>query len=183
MAKNVLVAVAEGSEELEAVSIINVLRRAGVEVTVASVSALQVRCSRGTNIVADKLIGACLNEQYDMIAIPGGLPGANNLRDSVELKEILLRQKAEGRYYAAVCASPAVVFQTHGLLEGHVATCYPSFSEQVDDFSTSSVVVDGYCVTSQGPGTSLEFSLKLVELLCGLDKAKEIAGNMLIKYE
>jgi len=183
MAKKVLVAIAEGSEELEAVSIVNVLRRAGVSVTIASVSTRQVKCSRGVNLVADKLIGDCVNENYDMIAIPGGLPGAYNLRDSAQLKEMLLKQKKENRYYAAVCASPAVVFQTHGLLEGHQATCYPSFSKDLKDFSTSTVVVDGYCVTSQGPGTSLEFSLKLVELLCGLDKAKEIAGNMLIKYE
>lgn len=184
MAKKVLVAIADGSEELEAVTIIDVLRRAEVEVTVASVNDKQVTCSRGVHLVADVLLEECLDETYDMIAIPGGLPGADHLRDSEPLKQLLLKQRKENRYYAAICASPAVVFQAYGLLEGKKATCYPAFTEALQDKSVaeSTVVVDGYCVTSQGPGTAIEFSLKLVEVLCGLKKAREVATAMLVSF-
>ncbi len=183
MLKKVLVPIAEGSEDLEAVTIIDVLRRAGADVTVASVQNLQITGSRGINLVADKLIGECMDGHFDMIALPGGLPGAENLRDSNELKELLLSQRQENRFYAAVCAAPAMVFQTHGLLKERKATCYPAFAEMLEDRSAaeSRVVVDGTCVTGQGPGSALEFSLKLVELLLGQEKADEIAGNMLVR--
>ena len=184
MAKTVLVAIADGSEDLETVSIIDVLRRAELDVTVASVGNLQVKCARGVNMVADKQIEDCVDSSFDMIAIPGGLPGADNLRDSQALKDLLLKQKASSNYYAAICASPAVVFQTHGLLSGKKATCYPAFMERLDQASVEDgrVVVDGYCITSQGPGTAIEFSLKLVEVLCGMEKAKEVASAMLVSY-
>ncbi len=185
MDKTVLVAVANGSEEMETVTIIDVLRRAGLAVVVASVQTQQITCSRGVKLVADKEIKDCLDEDFDMIALPGGVPGADNLRDSAELIELLNKQKNANRYYAAICASPAVVFQSHGLLEGTKATCYPAFMEQLnsDAKSESRVVVDGYCVTSRGPGTAIDFSLKLVELLISYEKAKEVADAMLVDYE
>ena len=116
MTKKVLVAVANGSEDLETVTLIDVLRRAEIDVTVASVQELRVICARGVKLEADKLIEECMNESYDIIALPGGIPGADNLRDSGILKELLIKQRSSNRYYAAICASPAVVFQTHGLL-------------------------------------------------------------------
>lgn len=181
MSKKVLVPVANGTEELEAITVIDVLRRAEIDVTVASVHELQIKCSRGTNIVADKLLEECLDTPFDMIVLPGGIPGAENLRDSEPLIKLLALQKESGKYYAAICASPAVVFQTHGLLEEKKATCYPSFAEQLEDRSEagSRIVVDGNCVTSQGPGTALDFSLKIVALLLGQEKADEVAAAML----
>ncbi len=183
MAKQVLVPIADGMEEIEAMCIIDTLRRAGLEVTVASVGALQVKASRGVKIVADALITDCASETYDGIALPGGMPGAEHLRDSAPLIAMLKAQKSAGRLYAAICASPAVVFQHHGLLEGvKAATCYPSFRDQLDPACASDdrVVVDGSCVTSQGPGTAIPFALKLVELLVSPDKAKEVAQAMLV---
>lgn len=182
MSISVLVPVADGTEELEAVTIIDVLRRAEIDVTIASVQKQEVTCSRGTRIVADKVLNECLSASFDMIVLPGGIPGAENLRDSSALKELLARQKDSGRYYAAICAAPAVVFQTHGLLKEKKATCYPAFAEQLDDRSEagSKIVVDGNCVTSQGPGTALEFSLKIVALLVGQAKADEVATAMLV---
>jgi 4-methyl-5(b-hydroxyethyl)-thiazole monophosphate biosynthesis len=184
MPKSVLVAMANGSEDMESVIMIDVLRRAQLDVTVASVHEKQVTCARGVRVVTDKLITECVDTQFDMIAIPGGLPGADNLRDSETLKDMLLKQQAGNSYVAAICASPAVVFQTHGMLKDKKATCYPAFAEHLDDQSSveAKVVVDGYCVTSQGPGTAIEFSLTLVEVLCGLDKAKEVASAMLVDY-
>ena len=181
MSKKVLVPIADGMEEIEAACIIDVLRRAGAFVTVASVDSLQITASHGVKIIADKLISDCASDTYDLIALPGGMPGAERLRDSKELELMLKRQQREGRLYAAICASPAVVFQHHGLIGLRKATCYPSLANQLDntDAVKSRVVVDDECITSQGPGTALEFAIKLVELLFGKQKAKEVALPML----
>lgn len=177
----VLVPVADDSEEIETACITDVLVRAGAEVTVASVSSqLQVKMSRGLKVVADKLIGECTGEQWDVIACPGGMPGAEHLRDSKELAELLKEQRTGGRIMAAVCASPAVVFKTHGLL-GESATSYPApkFKEMVGSgWTDAKAVVDGNIITSQGPGTSLQFALKIVEVLYGRAKAEELAAQM-----
>jgi len=182
MAKTALVPIADGTEEIEATCIIDTLRRAEIEVTVASVDALQVTASRGVKIVADRLIADCVARTYDCIALPGGMPGAEHLRDSAPLIAKLKEQKDAGRLYAAICAAPAVVFQHHGLLKGVKATCYPGMQNQLDPkcVARDRVVVDGNCVTSQGPATAIEFTLKLVELLAGPDKAKQVAQAMLV---
>jgi len=181
MDRQVLVPIADGTEELEAVTIIDVLRRAGARVTVASVGALQVTASRGVKIVADCLVADCIGQVYDLIVLPGGMPGAENLRDSKELEALLKGQRDQGRMYGAICASPAVVLHTHGLLSRKRATCYPTFAGKMPEaaVTTGRVVVDGQVITSQGPGTALEFSLKLASLLFGEDKAKEVATAML----
>ena len=182
MDKKVLVPIADGTEEIEAVCIIDVLRRAGAAVTVASTGELQVTASRGVKLVADKLIADCMDEIYDLVVLPGGMPGAAHLRDSKELVSILTQQKNQGRLYGAICAAPAVVLQHHGLLGQRQATCHPGFVSHLENMDSveSRVVVDGNCVTSRGPGTALEFALKLVELLYGEEKAKEVAAPMVI---
>ena len=181
MSRRVLVPIADGTEEIEAVCIIDVLRRAGASVTVASVGALQITASRGVKLVADQLITDPM-DTYDLIAVPGGMPGAEHLRDSKELARMLKSQKEKGRLYAAICASPAVVLEHHGLLDRRRATCHPNFVHQLENTEAieSRVVVDGTCVTSRGPGTALEFALKLVELLYGVEKAEEVSGPMLV---
>ena len=180
--KKVLVPIANGTEEIEAVCIIDVLRRAGASVTVASVDTLQVTASRGVKLVADRLIADCVNETYDLIALPGGMPGAEHLRDSKDLEKLLKVQQQPGRFYAAICASPAVVLHHHGLLGQHRATCHPSFIHQLEntDAVEMRVVADGACITSRGPGTAIEFALKLAELLYDEQKAKEIAKQMVV---
>ena len=184
MAKTVLVPIADGTEEIEAVCTIDTLRRSGAQVTVASVmKELQVTASRGVQLVADALISDCVGEIYDLIALPGGMPGAEHLRDSAALTRMLKQQQQEGRLYAAICASPAVIFQHHGLLEGKKATCHPAFVEKLENQEAAEqrVVVDGTCVTSRGPGTAIEFALKLIELLFDKEKAKKVATPMLVK--
>ena len=182
MSKKVLVPIADGTEEIEAVCIIDVLRRAGASVTVASVDELQVTASRGVKLVADKLITDCVDETYELVVLPGGMPGAEHLRDSKELETILRNQKQEERLYGAICASPAVVLQHHGLLDQRRATCHPNFVGELKntDLVESRVAVDGTCVTSRGPGTALEFALKLVEMLYGEEKAQEVAAPMVM---
>ena len=179
MSKQVLVTIADGTEELEAVTIIDVLRRARADVTVASVGNKQVKASRGVNLVADALISECVGNTYDLIALPGGMPGAEHLRDSSQLTEMLKDQAASGRFYAAICASPAVALKPHGLLKDKKATCYPSLHSELENPRQARVVVDGNCITSQGPATALEFALKLVELLFDKQKSHEVAKAML----
>jgi len=106
MEKNILVPISDGCEEIEAACIIDVLRRADADVTVASVGNLQITASRGIKIIADRLISDCVNESYDLIALPGGMPGAERLRDSKDLTALLKRQKQEGKLFAAICAFP-----------------------------------------------------------------------------
>jgi protein deglycase len=183
MAKTVLVPIADGTEEIEAVCIIDTLRRAGADVTVASVGALQVTASRGVKLVADASIGACADGMYDAIVLPGGMPGAEHLRDSAPLIAKLKEQKAAERIVAAICAAPAVVLHHHGLLKNVRATCYPTMQSQLDPnyASNDRVVVHGQCVTAQGPAVAIEFALKLVEMLYGHGKAKEVGEAMLVQ--
>ncbi len=183
MAKTVLVPIAEGTEEIEAVCTIDTLRRAGAQVTVASVMQdVQVTASRGVKLVADALIAECTENTYDAIALPGGLPGAEHLRDSQELTQMLKAQQQAGRVYAAICASPVVVLQHHGLLEGKKATCHPGFAAKLTNQEAveQRVVADGTCVTSRGPGTAIEFALKLIEMVFDAEKAEKVAEPMVV---
>ncbi len=184
MSKTVLIPIADGTEELEAVTIIDVLRRAGAQVMVASVGALQITASRGVKLVADCSIADCQDTAFDLIALPGGMPGAEHLRDCELLIDMLKSQKQSGRLYAAICASPAVALAPHGLLDDKQATCYPSCADQLPDASKANlrVAIDGNCITSQGPGTALDFSIELVRQLFDNDKARQVAEPMLTSY-
>jgi 4-methyl-5(b-hydroxyethyl)-thiazole monophosphate biosynthesis len=182
MRKRVLVPIADGTEELEAVAIIDTLRRAGAEVIVASVDQLQITASRGVKLVADRLIAECAAESFDLIALPGGMPGAEHLRDCKELTDMLKKQNSEGKLYAAICAAPVVVLQPHGLLAQKNATCHPARHNDLENNAAAAerVVVDGNLITSQGPGTAVEFALKLIEMLFNKQKADTVAGPMVV---
>eukprot|EP00890_Picochlorum_soloecismus_P000185 jgi/Picsp_1/1167/NSC_04648-R1_dj-1 family protein len=180
--KKVLVPIADGSEEMEAVIVIDVLRRAGADVIVASTGpGTEVKCSRGVKIVADKLIQDC-SEDYDLVVLPGGMPGAENLRDSEPLVAILKSQKVQSKPLAAICASPAVVFEPQGLLDGLKATSHPAFSDKLtnQDAVLERVVADGSMITSRGPGTAFEFALALVKMLYGDKKMHDVANPMVM---
>lgn len=162
---------------------IDVLRRAGADVLVASVeNSDTVVCSRNVKIVADKLIKDVKDNSFDLIALPGGAGGAEALSKSRELEDMLKQQAAADRWHAAICASPAIVLETKGLLKGKKATAHPGFTDKLTDQSAAEqrVVVDGKLITSRGPGTAFQFSLQLVESLFGAEKAKEVAGPMVM---
>jgi protein deglycase len=183
MEKMALVPVADGSEELEMVAIVNVLRRSGASVTIGSVTDdLIVTGSKGVKLIADRRLSECAHEVFDLIALPGGMPGAEHLRDSPELIALLKSQADEGRLYAALCASPVVVLYPHCLLRGKRFTCHPKFAQGVSEgqLSTDPVVVDGNLITSRGAGTAVEFALTLVELLYGSQKVEEVCKGMAI---
>lgn len=181
-AATVLIPIAHGSESLECVTLINVLRRAGLEVTVASVeSDLTVTGTRGVRLTADRRFIDTLDTHYDLIAVPGGEKGAEALNRNMPLIEKLEGQSDAGRWFAAICAAPALTLAPHGLLDGRQATCYPAFKDRLPKYVNQPVVVDGCCVTSQGAGTALPFALKLVELLAGAARSREVARQMIFE--
>ncbi|XP_060188128.1 protein DJ-1 homolog B-like [Lycium barbarum] len=183
--KKVLVPIANGSEPIEAIVPIDILRRAGAEVTVASVEKqLQVEVMHGIKIVADALISDCADTEFDLISLPGGLPGASNLRNCKTLESIVKKQAENGRFYAAICAAPAVALGPWGLLKGLKATCYPSFMEELSSYASaveSRVQKDAKVVTSRGPGTAIEYAVALVEELYGSEKANEVSGPLVMR--
>ncbi len=185
MEQKILVPVAQGIEEMEAVTIIDVLRRAGAKVVVASVDEITIKAARGIEFKADILIKDCMDESFDLIAVPGGIPGAQNLRDSKDLEVLLKKQASEQKYYAAICASPAVVLHHHGLVTPGQVTCHPGFVDQIDNGNIveSNVVVDGVCVTSRGAGTACDFALTLVELLFSKEKKIEVMQGLALSVE
>jgi 4-methyl-5(b-hydroxyethyl)-thiazole monophosphate biosynthesis len=183
MSKRALIAVADGVEDLEVVTLIDVLRRADIEVLVASVEARRMlSCAHGTRLTADAMLVDVLAQDFDLIVLPGGLPGAQHLADYQPLAERVREQAAAGKLFAAICAAPALALQAYGVLKQRRMTCYPAFSEQLSGctFVDQPVVVDGNCITSQGPGTALAFALTLVEQLAGKAARASVASDMLV---
>lgn len=180
----VLIPVADGSEDIETVTVIDTLVRAGASVILASIShQLQVTCLCGTKLEADKYINECLGESWNMIVCPGG-PGTQQLSDSATLIELLKTQMQAGRFVAGICGAPAKIFAKHGLLRGKRATCYPSMMEELGkSYTGSKVEICENLITSQGPGTALAFSLELVEALFSKTKANQVAKSMLIHHK
>lgn len=180
MTKKILVPIADGTEMIEALSIVDVFRRAGVHVDLASIGEKVTTSSHGVKIEADKLIVECVDEEYDIVAVPGGIPGAEHMRNSDVLTQILKKQVAGGKLYGAICASPALVLDHHGLLEGKKATCHPLFIDNIDGETSGAmkVIKDGNCITGRGAGTAMEFALELLSALMGEEKMKEVAKGL-----
>ncbi|HCU52985.1 MAG TPA: DJ-1 family protein [Gammaproteobacteria bacterium] len=164
----VLVPLAEGCEELEAVTIIDLLRRAQIEVVTAGLVPGPVRGSRGTVLVPDVALETVLDQAFDMIVLPGGQPGATNLERDARVINLLKTMAGLGRYTAAICAAPKVL-AVAGLLHGKQATSYPGALDPIQfpdiRIDTRAVVRDGHVLTSRGPGTAMDFALALIETL------------------
>jgi 4-methyl-5(b-hydroxyethyl)-thiazole monophosphate biosynthesis len=183
MPEQIVVVLAQGFEEIEAVTPIDVLRRAGLDVVVAGVGSTAVQGAQGVTFQCDVALEE-IRSTPAAIVLPGGLPGAENLGKSGAVKELTLKVHENGGICAAICAAPAFTLAKYGLLDGRAATCYPSFESEFDSSTQHSedrVVVDGNIVTSRGPGTSLEFSLKLAAMLVGTSAADELQGQMLAR--
>lgn len=179
MAK-VLVPLAEGCEEIEAVTIIDLLRRAGIDVVVAGLKAGIVTASRGVQLVPDVTLDVALQHDYDMVVLPGGMPGAANLKDDARMIALLKKMAAAGQYTAAICAAPMVLAEA-GLLDGKQATSYPGFLDAIPGvtLSAAAVVQDGKVLTSRGPGTAMDFALALIEVLSGAEKRQQVESALL----
>lgn len=180
MAK-VLVPLADGCEELEAVTIIDLLRRAGIEVTTAGLKPGIVKASRGVQLVPDVTLDVALQDSYDMVVLPGGMPGAAHLKDDPRILDLVRRMAAEGKYTAAICAAPTVLLEA-GVLAGRQATSYPGFLDALNPpgvkVSVAPVVADGTVITSRGPGTAMDFALALVETLQGSEVRDKVEAGL-----
>jgi len=167
--KKVMVPLADGFEEIEALTVVDVLRRIGIQVDTVGVVSSMITGSHGVRVMTDKKL-AEVKEDYDAIVLPGGNPGYKNLARTSKLIEILKKMNSQGKLVAAICASPSVLAQA-GILEGKKATIYPGMEKELPYPRDDKVVIDGNVITSQGPGTAIEFSLAIVEALVGKDKA------------
>jgi protein deglycase len=179
----VIVPLAEGFEEIEAVTIIDVLRRAGIDVTTAFLEKKQVTGSHSIRITADKDIDGVRASDFDCIALPGGMPGSANLRDDPRVVRLVRENAGAGKLTAALCAAP-LVLGFAGVLEGKRATCYPGFEGQMTGavHVPEPVVRDGNFITGKGPGCAIPFALELVAALAGKDRALAIRENMQVYW-
>jgi len=188
--KKVLVLLAEGFEEVEAITPIDYLRRAGITVTIAALGDnLAVKGSHDVQINACTYLKSLLGKgdfSWDGVIVPGGLPGADNIAVSKETHDFLAAMGTAGKLIAAICAAPARVLGPFGLLDGKKFTCYPGEESKVlsagikAEWRQERVVVDGNLITSRGPGTAGEFACAIIEKLLGDGEGKKIAGMVLL---
>ncbi len=178
----VLVPLAEGCEELEAVTIIDLLRRAGIEVVSAGLQEGPVKASRGTVLVPDMPLDQALQNEYDMVVLPGGMPGSDHLNNDARIQSLITSMARQQSWVAAICAAPKVL-ATAGVLDGRQATAYPGVLQamQVPGLAIqqeSAVVCDDKVITSRGPGTAMDFALTLIESLSGQAKRDEVEQGL-----
>ncbi|MCW8995728.1 MAG: DJ-1/PfpI family protein [Psychromonas sp.] len=173
--KKVAVLLADGCEEVEVVTPVDFLRRAGVQVLLTSIGELTVTGSKNIVLTADISLKQ-LPDDLDGIILPGGMPGASNLAQSQKVIELIGKMNDNNKLIAALCAAPAVVLGKAGLLEGRKFTCYPGFEDEISgaEFTTERVVQDANMITSRGPGTAAEFSIAVIDYLLGSEAAKAV---------
>lgn len=183
MAK-VAILLADGFEEVEAVAPIDVLRRAGVEVIIVGLKKDPVASARNVKIVPDATIEEINPEELDMVILPGGAGGVEKLKEDPRVEKLIKAMQEKRKFIGAICAAPTALAK-FGILEGKKATVYPSLVEEIKpaQFLNEPVVEDENIITSQGPGTALEFGLRLAERLVGKEKAREVAKRMLVSYQ
>ncbi len=176
---SVLVPLAQGCEEIEAVTVIDILRRAKIDVVSAGLDPQPVRASRGVILLPDMTLETALRQEFDMIVLPGGQPGTNNLKADPRIASLLRRMADQGKHIAAICAAPSVLAAA-GLLDDRTATAFPGALAPYPQVNqqTASVVVDGRIITSRGPGTAIDFALTLVELLLGQARRAEVEAGL-----
>ena len=187
MSASALICLAPGSEEMEAVTTMDLLVRGGIQVTTASVASdgnLTITCSRGVKLLADAPLVEVADGDFDIIILPGGIKGAECFRDSPLLVETVRQFHLSGRIVAAICAAAATVLVPHDLFPIGNMTGFPALKDQIPEgqWQDKRVVWDPRVnlLTSQGPGTAIDFGLKIVELLAGREKAYEISTQLVM---
>lgn len=187
MSASALICLADGSEETEAVTTIDLLVRGGIQVTIASVQDkgdLTITCSRGLRLLADAPLVTLADGDYDALVLPGGLAGAEYFASSPLLVECIHQFQVSGRLVAAICATPALVLVAHQLYPLANMTGFPGLKQQIPatqwQNKRACYDVRYHLLTSQGPGTSIDFALKIIELLAGKDKATDVASQLVL---
>ena len=179
--KKVAVLLADGFEEIEALTVVDILRRASVYVdTVSITDEYKVRGSHGINVQTEDLFDEVNFVEFDMIVLPGGMPGTTNLDEHLGVKRVVEDYVTSGKYVAAICAAPSILGGM-GLLKGKRAACYPSVEDKLSGavISRLPVVQDGNIITSRGMGTAIDFALKLTEILFDRERAEELAASII----
>ena len=182
MKEKIGILLADGHEEVEALTVVDYARRAGLRADMISITdQLVVTGAHGIKITADILLEEAQEEPYDLIALPGGITGMQNLSDSQAVLKLLQTQDKEGRYVAAICAAPCVL-EKAGLLAKRKGTCYPGFEKGLSlaEYKTDLVVQDGNLITSRGPATAVYFALYIVETILGQKKRAEVEEGILL---
>lgn len=182
---NILIPLAQGCEELEAVTLIDLMRRAQFNVVTAGLenSVTTIKASRGTLLLPDTTLNEALKIEFDMIVLPGGLPGADHLNNDPRIIQLIQKLATTGKYTCAICAAPRALAQA-GVLEGRRATSYPGTLDKMEipgmTYTGEAVTCDGTIITSRGPGTAMEFALTLIETLAGKARRDQVEGPLLI---
>ncbi|HAD32391.1 MULTISPECIES: DJ-1 family glyoxalase III [unclassified Methylophaga] len=181
----VLIPLAEGFEEIEAVTLIDVLRRAEIDVVTASLTEdLNITASRGVRLVADATLDAVIDDEFDMMVLPGGQPGTNNLNADQRIHALLKRFNQADKWLGAICAAPMVLAHV-GLLEGVSVSCYPGALKPSEwpeiQFSNDAVVCDNKIITSRGPGTAMAFALTIIEKLMDEETREQVETSLVIR--
>jgi 4-methyl-5(b-hydroxyethyl)-thiazole monophosphate biosynthesis len=180
--KKVLVTLAPGFEEIETITVVDILRRAGARVFLAATQTGPVEGSRGVSVLPDGLLEGVNPDEYDLVVLPGGMPGTANLQKDPRVLDIIARMHDRKLPVAAICAAPTVL-QTAGILKNKKVTSHPSVRDKLTDvdYSEDRVVVDGNVITSRGPGTAMEFALKLVEILFDKERVQTVNNGVLAR--
>jgi len=174
---------AEGYEEIEALTVVDMCRRAKLEIDMVSVTGEKtVKGAHKIDVAMDKLFEEADFKEYDMLILPGGMPGTRNLEAHEGLMAQVDAFQAAGKYLAAICAAPSVLGH-RGVLKGKEACCYPSFESHLEGAKVTfePVAVAGNVITSRGMGTAIEFSLAIIEALCGKELADKLAGDIIYR--
>ena len=180
--KKVLVTLAPGFEEIETITVVDILRRAGARVVLAATEEGPIEGSRGVSVLPDTLIDQVDDKDFDLVVLPGGQPGTRNLQNNAKVNAIIQNMHQSHKYIAAICAAPTILHSAE-ILGNSAITSHPSVKDQLKDvnYSEERVVVDGTIVTSRSPGTALEFSLKLVEILFGRDRMDTVNQGVMAR--
>ena len=180
--KRILIPLAPGFEEIEALAVVDILRRAGAEVLLAGTVDGPIQGRNKIKILADTSLDSVKEQDFDMIVLPGGAVGTENLKKDPRIKDIVERLYKKGRLITAICAAPTVL-SAIGITAGKTVTSHPTVRTKLqrEKLSEERVVVDGNIITSQGPGTAIEFAFKLVEILFGKDKIVEVNKGVLAR--
>jgi protein deglycase len=180
---NIIVPLANGFEEMEALVPVDVWRRAGFEVTMMSISEeLIVTGSHQISVLADSLFNKTKAEEADMIFLPGGMPGAKNLSQHIELRKLINTFHEKEKVLAAICAAP-LVFGQNNILVNRRATCFPGFEDQLlgANVTQKTIETDGHIITAKGAGVAFDFALAIVSRFKGEEEARDIAAKMQVK--
>lgn len=179
--KKAYIFLANGHEEVEALTVVDLLRRAGLDIATVSIQDTKtVTSSHNVTYEADLLFSDVEGTMADLVVLPGGIPGTPNLRAYEPLMQMLREHHEAGKYVAAICAAPSVLAEI-GILDGKKGTSYPGFGTKIEQYVEAPVVVDGNVITGRGLGAAIDFSLALIELLADEQKAKEISASIMYR--